>query len=70
MPIFQRMFASRVAQTLRQHNLTQRANITGKPAKENIAAVETAVGLGLFTVVILGPAGWVLSHLEDYKKRE
>lgn len=31
---------------------------------------ETAIGLGMFSVAILGPSGWILAHLEDYKKRE
>uniref|UniRef100_A0AAX7V218 Uncharacterized protein n=1 Tax=Astatotilapia calliptera TaxID=8154 RepID=A0AAX7V218_ASTCA len=31
---------------------------------------ETAVGLGIFSLTILGPSGWILAHLEDYKKKE
>lgn len=31
---------------------------------------ETAVGLTMFTVAILGPAGWVLANLENYRNRD
>lgn len=31
---------------------------------------EQAIAMTAFVVAILGPSGWVLSHLEDYKKKE
>ncbi|XP_047201471.1 cytochrome c oxidase subunit 8A, mitochondrial [Girardinichthys multiradiatus] len=65
-----RTVASRAAPVLRGHTVTQTANLYTKPAKEKIGTIETTVALGLFTVVILGPSGWVLAHLEDYKKKE
>ncbi|KAG7279183.1 hypothetical protein CRUP_024384 [Coryphaenoides rupestris] len=64
--------AARVAPALlRGANTTsQRATMHTRPAKETIGAAETAIGLGMFSLAILGPSGWVLAHLEDYKKRE
>ncbi|XP_066502304.1 cytochrome c oxidase subunit 8A, mitochondrial [Hoplias malabaricus] len=51
-------------------SLTQRANITTKPAKHLMGPAETTVGLAVFSVAILVPSGWVLSNLESYKKRQ
>ncbi|MEQ2224812.1 hypothetical protein ILYODFUR_011354 [Ilyodon furcidens] len=65
-----RTVASRAAPVLRGHTVTQTANLYTKPAKEKFGIIETTVGLGSFTVAILGPSGWVLAHLEDYKKKE
>ncbi|XP_037096590.1 cytochrome c oxidase subunit 8A, mitochondrial-like [Syngnathus acus] len=63
-----RTISCRAAPALRGHSVCLRANINTRPAKEKIGAVETLVGLGLFSVAILGPSGWILAHLEDYKK--
>ncbi|XP_054652892.1 cytochrome c oxidase subunit 8A, mitochondrial [Dunckerocampus dactyliophorus] len=65
-----RTIATRVTPTLRGFTVSQKANVYTKPAKENIGAMETAIGLGMFCLAILGPSGWILAHLEDYKKRE
>ncbi|XP_042244056.1 cytochrome c oxidase subunit 8A, mitochondrial [Thunnus albacares] len=65
-----RTVASRAAPVLRGHTVTQRANVYTRPAKEKIGAVESVVGLGMFSLAILGPSGWILCHLEDYKKKE
>uniref|UniRef100_A0A3Q2P963 Cytochrome c oxidase subunit 8B, mitochondrial n=1 Tax=Fundulus heteroclitus TaxID=8078 RepID=A0A3Q2P963_FUNHE len=46
------------------------ANLMTKPAKENITAAEQAIAMGAFFVAILVPSGWILAHLEDYKKKE
>ncbi|XP_053740926.1 cytochrome c oxidase subunit 8B, mitochondrial [Synchiropus splendidus] len=46
------------------------ARITSKPAKETISAGEQAIALVTLFVTILGPSGWILAHLEDYKKGE
>ncbi|XP_075883904.1 cytochrome c oxidase subunit 8A, mitochondrial-like [Nelusetta ayraudi] len=70
MPLLLRTLASRAAPVLRGHTVVQRANIYSKPAKEKIGALETAIGLGLLSLAILGPSGWILAHLEDYKKKE
>lgn len=31
---------------------------------------ESVIGIGMFSLAILAPAGWILAHLEDYKKKE
>ncbi|XP_039113602.1 cytochrome c oxidase subunit 8A, mitochondrial [Hyaena hyaena] len=48
----------------------QRAQIHSKPPREQFGTMEVAVGLTSCFLCFLLPAGWVLSHLEDYKKRE
>ncbi|XP_041810170.1 cytochrome c oxidase subunit 8A, mitochondrial [Chelmon rostratus] len=70
MPLLLRAIASRAAPVLRRHTVSQRANIYTAPAKEKIGPVETVIALGMFSLAILGPSGWILAHLEDYKKKE
>uniref|UniRef100_A0A665W9N3 Uncharacterized protein n=2 Tax=Echeneis naucrates TaxID=173247 RepID=A0A665W9N3_ECHNA len=70
MPGLLRTIASRAAPVLRAHAVSQRASIYTKPAKGKAGPVESAIGLGAFSLAILGPSGWILAHLEDYKKRE
>ncbi|KAB5571686.1 hypothetical protein PHYPO_G00227920 [Pangasianodon hypophthalmus] len=53
---------------LRQH-LTPRANISAKPAKHVVSTGEQVIALTAMFLTILVPSGWVLAHLEDYKKR-
>ncbi|MBN3304709.1 cytochrome c oxidase subunit 8A, mitochondrial [Amia ocellicauda] len=64
------ILAARSAPALRGHAVVQRASLYTKPPKENIGAVETAIGLGLMSIAILGPSGWVLANLENYKRRD
>ncbi|KAI4884652.1 hypothetical protein NFI96_017904, partial [Prochilodus magdalenae] len=59
----------RTAPALRGSNISQRANIATKPAKDALGAAETTIGLALFSVAILVPSGWVLANLESYKKK-
>ncbi|XP_054470449.1 cytochrome c oxidase subunit 8B, mitochondrial-like [Anoplopoma fimbria] len=65
-----RTVARRAAPVLRGHAVTQRASLFAGPAKEKIGPLETIIGLGFFALAILGPSGWILAHLEDYKKKE
>ncbi|KAM4543173.1 cytochrome c oxidase subunit 8A, mitochondrial [Odontesthes bonariensis] len=65
-----RTMANRAAPALRGHTVTQKASMYSKPPKENIGVVETAIGMGMFSLAILGPSGWILAHLEDYKKKD
>ncbi|XP_077587535.1 cytochrome c oxidase subunit 8A, mitochondrial-like [Stigmatopora nigra] len=62
--------ARRAVPVLRGHTVCQRANVYTKPAKEKIGTLETVIGLTFFSLAILGPSGWILAHLEDYKKKQ
>ncbi|KAF3693484.1 Cytochrome c oxidase subunit 8A [Channa argus] len=70
MPGFLRTVATRVALTVRGHTIIQRANLQTRPARERIGPVETVVAFTMFSLALLGPSGWILAHLEDYKKKE
>ncbi|KAM8915257.1 cytochrome c oxidase subunit 8A, mitochondrial-like [Spinachia spinachia] len=64
-----RTVASRAAPVLRGPAVPLRANLHAGPGKEKFGTVETVIGLSLFSIAILGPSGWILAHLEDYKNR-
>ncbi|XP_071383935.1 cytochrome c oxidase subunit 8B [Centroberyx affinis] len=67
------MSALAVSSLLRSAARTQLvpvANLTSKPAKHNITAGEQGIALTVMFATILGPSGWILAHLEDYKKKE
>ncbi|KAK3535694.1 hypothetical protein QTP70_020574 [Hemibagrus guttatus] len=53
---------------MRQH-LTQRANISAKPAKNVVSTGEHMIAMLTMFVTILVPSGWILANLENYKKR-
>nr|1OCC_M Chain M, CYTOCHROME C OXIDASE [Bos taurus]1OCC_Z Chain Z, CYTOCHROME C OXIDASE [Bos taurus]1OCO_M Chain M, Cytochrome C Oxidase [Bos taurus]1OCO_Z Chain Z, Cytochrome C Oxidase [Bos taurus]1OCR_M Chain M, Cytochrome C Oxidase [Bos taurus]1OCR_Z Chain Z, Cytochrome C Oxidase [Bos taurus]1OCZ_M Chain M, Cytochrome C Oxidase [Bos taurus]1OCZ_Z Chain Z, Cytochrome C Oxidase [Bos taurus]1V54_M Chain M, Cytochrome c oxidase polypeptide VIII-heart [Bos taurus]1V54_Z Chain Z, Cytochrome c oxida len=42
--------------------------ITAKPAKTPTSPKEQAIGLSVTFLSFLLPAGWVLYHLDNYKK--
>uniref|UniRef100_A0A672YNF0 Uncharacterized protein n=1 Tax=Sphaeramia orbicularis TaxID=375764 RepID=A0A672YNF0_9TELE len=45
----------------------QRAGyIHGKPPKDKIGPVVSSV----MSLTVLGPSGWILSHLDEYKSRD
>ncbi|XP_066110149.1 cytochrome c oxidase subunit 8A, mitochondrial [Saccopteryx bilineata] len=50
--------------------LVPRAQIYSKPPREQLGTMEIVIGLTSCFLCILLPSGWVLSHLESYKKRE
>ncbi|XP_004437584.1 PREDICTED: cytochrome c oxidase subunit 8A, mitochondrial [Ceratotherium simum simum] len=50
--------------------LVPRAQVHSKPAREQLGTMDVAVGLTSCFLCFLLPLGWVLSHLESYKKRE
>ncbi|KAJ8266128.1 hypothetical protein GJAV_G00126250 [Gymnothorax javanicus] len=61
---------ARSALAVRGPTIFQRAGLVTRPAKEPVNAVETAIGIGLFSLAILGPMGWILSNLESYKSKD
>ncbi|KAJ8404655.1 hypothetical protein AAFF_G00335180 [Aldrovandia affinis] len=48
---------------------TLKTNISSKPAKHILSTGEQVFVMATIFVSILAPAGWVLSHLEEYKSR-
>ncbi|KAH0508852.1 Cytochrome c oxidase subunit 8A, mitochondrial [Microtus ochrogaster] len=51
--------------------MVPRAQVHSKPPLwEQIRVVDVTVGLTSCFICCLLPAGWVLSHLKSYKKRE
>ncbi|XP_030298961.1 cytochrome c oxidase subunit 8A, mitochondrial [Sparus aurata] len=70
MPLLLRTIARRAVPVLRGHTVTQRANVSGRPPKDAVGPMETVVGIGMFSMAILAPSGWILAHLEDYKKKD
>ncbi|XP_029972414.1 cytochrome c oxidase subunit 8A, mitochondrial-like [Salarias fasciatus] len=60
----------RAVPVLRTQAASQRAHLYTRPAKEKIGPLETVVAMGMFSLAILGPSGWILAHLEDYKKKD
>ncbi|NXO13136.1 COX8A oxidase, partial [Oriolus oriolus] len=44
--------------------------LTSGPPQHPLSGGETTVGFVAMFVSLLGPAAWVLAHLDDYKKRE
>ncbi|XP_067292288.1 cytochrome c oxidase subunit 8B [Pseudorasbora parva] len=52
-----------------RHQIIPKANISAKPAKHVLSTGEQVIAMATFFVTILGPSGWILSHLEGYKNR-
>ncbi|KAG3284802.1 cytochrome c oxidase subunit 8A, mitochondrial [Ictidomys tridecemlineatus] len=50
--------------------LVPRAQVHSKPPREQLGTMDITIGLTSCFLCFLLPAGWVLSHLESYKKRE
>ncbi|XP_048215344.1 cytochrome c oxidase subunit 8A, mitochondrial [Perognathus longimembris pacificus] len=47
-----------------------RAQVHSKPPREQLGSVDVAAALTSCFLCFFLPAGWVLSHLGNYKKRE
>ncbi|KAL3062082.1 hypothetical protein OYC64_010073 [Pagothenia borchgrevinki] len=62
--------ACRLLRSTLRTQLVPVANLSSKPAKHVISGVDKAIAMTAFFVAILGPSGWVLSHLEDYKNKK
>ncbi|XP_072519966.1 cytochrome c oxidase subunit 8B [Salminus brasiliensis] len=52
-----------------RHNVIQKAHITAKPPKHHLSTGEQVIAMTVMFATVLGPSGWILAHLEDYKKR-
>ena len=50
--------------------LVPRAQVHSKPPREQLGSMDVTIALTACFVSFLLPAGWVLSHLDSYKKRE
>uniref|UniRef100_G3U5G5 Cytochrome c oxidase subunit 8 n=1 Tax=Loxodonta africana TaxID=9785 RepID=G3U5G5_LOXAF len=59
---------ARLLQAPLRSQVAPRAPISAKPARTPTSAKEQAVGLISFFCIFLLPAGWILSHLDHYKK--
>ncbi|KAF7215141.1 cytochrome c oxidase subunit 8B [Nothobranchius furzeri] len=62
--------ASRLFKSALKTRLVPVANVTFKPAKEVLSAGEQVIAMTTLFVTILGPSGWILAHLEDYKHKK
>ncbi|KAG5273420.1 hypothetical protein AALO_G00151130 [Alosa alosa] len=49
--------------------IIQKANISHKPAKHVLSTGEQAFVMATMFVTILGPSGWILANLENYKNK-
>ncbi|KAK2841786.1 hypothetical protein Q5P01_011986 [Channa striata] len=61
---------SRLFRSALRTQLVPVATLTSKPAKNHISVGEHAIAMAAMFVTIMGPSGWILSHLEDYKKKK
>ncbi|XP_078031556.1 cytochrome c oxidase subunit 8A, mitochondrial-like [Epinephelus lanceolatus] len=57
---------SRLMKTIQQNH---RSTIYSKPPKEEIGPVQSLFALCAFAVALLGPAGWIMHHLPEYRRR-
>ncbi|OCT81713.1 hypothetical protein XELAEV_18024221mg [Xenopus laevis] len=65
--------SSALTRLVRLPNLLQapvRRGIVTRPAKSPVSAREAVIAISSFVVCFLGPAGWVLTNMETYKKRD
>ncbi|KAJ8259694.1 hypothetical protein GJAV_G00172350 [Gymnothorax javanicus] len=44
-----------------------KAGISSKPAKHNLYIGEQVFAMTIIFASVLGPSGWILAHLEEYK---
>ncbi|KAL6105659.1 uncharacterized protein ACO6RY_07141 [Pungitius sinensis] len=46
-----------------------RSTISSKPPKEKIGPVQSFLAMSAFAVTLLAPAGWIMHHIPDYRRR-
>ncbi|XP_074533944.1 cytochrome c oxidase subunit 8B [Halichoeres trimaculatus] len=62
--------ASRLLRSALRTQMLPVANLSSKPAKHNVSAGEQVIAMTVMFATILGPSGWILAHLEDYKNKK
>ncbi|CAJ0949723.1 unnamed protein product [Ranitomeya imitator] len=50
--------------------VSRRGMSSSQVANAGVKPVESIIGLTTFMIVFLVPSGYILSHLEEYKKRD
>uniref|UniRef100_A0A673T7B8 Cytochrome c oxidase subunit 8 n=1 Tax=Suricata suricatta TaxID=37032 RepID=A0A673T7B8_SURSU len=60
--------ASRLLSAPRSGWVLPKAHVSAKPARTPTSPTEQAIGLSVMFLSFLMPAGWVLHHLESYKR--
>uniref|UniRef100_A0A8C7APG5 Cytochrome c oxidase subunit 8 n=1 Tax=Neovison vison TaxID=452646 RepID=A0A8C7APG5_NEOVI len=60
--------APRLLQASLRAWVVPKAQVSTKPARTPTSPTEQAIGLSVMFFSFLIPAGWVLSHLDSYKK--
>ncbi|KAG8438131.1 hypothetical protein GDO86_008717 [Hymenochirus boettgeri] len=50
-------------------HVMSKAGVGYKPAKDQITPAEQAIALTTLFAVFLIPSGWILAHMEDYKRK-
>ncbi|NXS40875.1 COX8A oxidase, partial [Balaeniceps rex] len=68
MPLAARLARSLLRSAVRP-GPAQRGLVSGPP-QQPLGPGESVVGFLVMFATCLGPAAWVLAHLEEYKKRE
>ncbi|KAL6107324.1 uncharacterized protein ACO6RY_10987 [Pungitius sinensis] len=61
---------SRLFRSALRTQVVSAANLASKPAKHHISGGEQAVAMTVLFIAMLGPSGWILAHLEDYKNKK
>uniref|UniRef100_A0A8C2YCQ2 Uncharacterized protein n=1 Tax=Coturnix japonica TaxID=93934 RepID=A0A8C2YCQ2_COTJA len=64
---FQR--SSRLLAALLRAQRVPRAGVTSKPPEHPVSPAEQAIAMTVMFTCLLGPAAWVLAHVEHYKSR-
>ncbi|KAG7466301.1 hypothetical protein MATL_G00163400 [Megalops atlanticus] len=47
----------------------RRSNISSKPPKDKIGPGQTLFAMAMFAISLLVPAGWIMHHIPEYRKR-
>ncbi|TFK02309.1 putative polypeptide N-acetylgalactosaminyltransferase 8 [Platysternon megacephalum] len=64
---FQRAF--RLLNATVRNQIVPRANIASGAPEEIVTPVDQAIAMTVFFAAFLIPSGWILAHMEDYKRK-